>query len=132
MPAIPITAGACVVCALGLVMLSIPVTARRFAARVPLGYGRDKVLEARARAQANFVEYVPMTLLTLGAAEANGAPSWAIWACAIGLLLGRALHAAGMYAGPSLLRLRQGGMLLTWSTLVAAALALALTLTLQR
>jgi uncharacterized membrane protein YecN with MAPEG domain len=127
MAAIPITAGACVVCALGLVMLSIPVTARRFAARVSLGYGRDKVLETRVRAQANFVEYVPMTLVTLGAAEANGAPSWAIWSCAVGLVLGRALHAAGMYSGPSL-RLRQGGMLLTWSTLVGAALALTLSL----
>ena len=120
----PITAWSTVVGVLGLLALSLPVSRRRFQARVRLGHGRDQTLHARVRAQANFVEYVPLALITLGVAEGDGAPSPVILVCAVMLGAGRLLHAIGMYRGASP-PLRACGMLLTWTSMGAAALALA-------
>ena len=121
---VPITSLLCAVCALALVGLSIPVVIRRFEARVSLGDGNDKPLRARIRAQANFVEYVPLALATIGLAEANGTAPALIWTCAVGLVLGRTIHAVGMYTGAQP-RWRAAGMTLTWLALGVSALALA-------
>ncbi|MBP9232498.1 MAG: MAPEG family protein [Phenylobacterium sp.] len=104
--------------------LSIPVSMRRFSARVLLGDGRDKVLLARIRAQANFVEYVPVALIVVGLAEVNGAPTWLVWTCAVSLALGRAVHAFGMLTGVRT-KPRAAGMTLTWLSLVLGAVGLA-------
>lgn len=122
----PITSGLAALAAVALVALSVPVSAQRFRAKVSLGHGRDKALEARVRTQANFVEYVPLTLIVLGLAEAGGAPTPAVWAIAVAVALGRAAHAYGILAGA--LRPRQLGILLTWGALLGAAVALALRL----
>ncbi|WP_340644199.1 MAPEG family protein, partial [Phenylobacterium sp.] len=95
----PVTSALAAASALALVGLSVPVSVRRFKARVLLGDGRDKVLLARIRAQANFVEYVPAALIVLGLAEVNGASAWLVWTCAMSLVLGRAAHAFGMLTG---------------------------------
>jgi uncharacterized membrane protein YecN with MAPEG domain len=123
MVVLPITSTLCALSAVGLVALSIPVTVRRFRERIPVGFGRDQVLHARIRAQANFIEYVPLALLTLGLAEAAGAPRALLIGCAVALALGRALHAAGMWRGLSV-PLRASGMLLTWGALAVSGLAL--------
>jgi uncharacterized membrane protein YecN with MAPEG domain len=123
MVVLPITSGLCALSAVGLVALSAPITVRRFRERIPVGFGRDQVLHARIRAQANFIEYVPLALLTLGLAEAAGAPRGLVIGCAVALALGRVLHAAGMWRGLSV-PLRASGMLLTWGALATSGLAL--------
>ena len=120
----PVTSALVVASALALVGLSIPVSMRRFSARVLLGNGRDKVLLARIRAQANFVEYVPAAMIVIGLAEANGAAAWLVWTSAVSLVLGRAVHAFGMLTGART-RPRAVGMTLTWLALVLAAAGLA-------
>ena len=123
MSPLPVTSSLCALSALGLVGLSVPITMRRFRERIPVGFGRDQVLHARIRAQANFVEYVPLALVTLGLAEASGAPRLLLIGCATALALGRVLHAVGMWRGLSV-PLRASGMLLTWGALATSGLAL--------
>jgi uncharacterized protein len=124
MTVLPVTSVLCALAALGLVALSVPITLRRFRERIPVGFGRDQVLHARIRAQANYVEYVPLALLTLGFAEAYGSPRGVLIGCAGALVLGRVLHATGMWRSLSV-PLRASGMLLTWGALIASGAALA-------
>lgn len=105
--------------------LTVRVLSRRFAARVTLGTGGDRLLERAIRVHANCAEYVPIFLATLLAAELCGAPAPALHAAGVAMLAGRIAHGVGMSREPDILPLRAGGMVLTLLGLaMAAALAL--------
>lgn len=80
--------------ALGLVflILTIRVIQQRGASGINLGDGGDTTLIRRIRAHANFVEYVPISLVLLGLLETQGLGN--LWLHVLGatLLLGRLLH----------------------------------------
>ena len=105
-----------------LLVLSLNVSRHRGRAKVSIGDGNDKALSHAIRAQGNFVEYAPLTLLLIAIAEAQGAPALAIHLLGAGLVVGRVLHAYGITRRPSVNMARMVGMILTYVTLLVAAL----------
>jgi uncharacterized membrane protein YecN with MAPEG domain len=87
---------------LGLVLLVLSgrVIASVRAKGVGLGDGGDADNLVIIRSHANFIEYVPMTLVLLAFAEAGGASD--AWIHGLGgtLLVGRILHPLGMSTSP--------------------------------
>ena len=77
--------------ALALVGLSLMVTLRRVKTTILLGDGDDVGLRRRIRAQANFIEYVPLGLIVLALMELRGLPVIAV------LRWGRRSRSAGCY-----------------------------------
>lgn len=119
-----VTSWTAAICGILLVALSFHVSLRRFAVNVAAGDGGDDALRRRVRAQGNFTEYVPTALILLLLCEARGSGFTLLVAIGVSLVLGRGLHAIGMLAG--LLPPRAAGMLLTYASIVIAALTLIL------
>lgn len=90
--------------ALALVGLSLMVTLRRVKTTILLGEGDDVGLRLRIRAQANFIEYVPLGIILLALMELRGLPAIAVFSLGIALAIGRLLHAVGMYKDAPVLR----------------------------
>jgi uncharacterized membrane protein YecN with MAPEG domain len=113
-----------------LLALSINVSRVRIKLRVISGDGSGvagaESLGVAMRTQANFIEYVPLILLIMGAIEAAGAPRWLVGALAAALVVARLAHPVGMtMAAPNIAR--AGGAMLTWVVLgVAAVTAVAI------
>jgi len=118
----PVTALYASLLGLLLIFLSSRVSQNRHRARVSLGLGGDANLERAARAQGNFVEYVPIALILLMMLEPEVPGLWVIHVLGSLLLLGRILHAIGMQARPILKGGRFWGTALTWLVIVAASL----------
>lgn len=104
MIALPVTSTIAAILALVMIPLSIQVSARRAITgmragapnSVVFGDGGNEILRNAIRAFGNFTEYVPMVLLMLALAEAQGAPPTLIaWVGGI-FAAGRVLHAAAM------------------------------------
>lgn len=111
---------------LGLILfvLSIMVVRQRLRLKVMLGDG-DGALETEAlrtamRVQANFVEYVPLTLLLLSGMAMAGANCLLTIGLSALLVIARILHPIGMYR-PSPNAFRASGALLTWLVLLVAS-----------
>lgn len=124
MTSIPITSLFVAAFALALVALSLPISLRRMKVGVLEGVGTDEALHRRIRTQGNFIEYVPLALIALGLAEAQGAPAWNVLLIGGALAAGRLLHAIGMLQGAP--ALRGFGMILTYLSLILAAVDLAI------
>lgn len=98
-------------------LLQVPMTImvgyRRAQTEIPFLDGGDTTLLRRMRAHGNFTETVPMVLLAMAFAEAQGLPESWLWAGGLCLLAGRLLHAywtlAHAWGGP-----RAVGMVLTF------------------
>lgn len=118
----PITALYAGLLGLLLLVLSVRVIASRRSKRVEIGDGGDKLVLRRMRAQANFVEYVPMTLLLMALAENLAAPKLGLHAAGLTLLIGRLLHPVAIARGIDGLKLRAPAMMLTFFALALAAL----------
>lgn len=109
-----------------LVLLSARVIRLRWHYRVAIGSRGEKALERAIRVQANFVEYVPLTLLLLFLLELQAGASLMIHLLCAMLLVGRVLHALGVSRVEEVLLVRQIGMGLTFGVLVAASILLLL------
>ncbi|MCH2163290.1 MAG: MAPEG family protein [Marinovum sp.] len=110
--------------ALLFIALSFRVIAYRRSNKISLGDEGNKSLMKRMRAHANCAEYVPMGLIVLALVEAQEAPSVAVHALGLLLLIGRVMHGYGFSASPPIMFLRVWGMILTFTMLALAAIAL--------
>ena len=120
----PITALYAGIAALLLVALSLRVIRARYATRVEIGDGGDPGLTRRIRAQANFVEYVPLALIVVALVEAGGGPAGFVHALGAALILGRVAHAIGFVAKPGPGVGRGAGMVLTYGVLIVGGYVL--------
>lgn len=113
---------------LGLLLLGLSLIVVRLRRRhgVPTGDGGHADLARAMRVQANFVEYVPLTLLLLFMLEMSRQPVWALHLLGAALLVGRLLHAWGYLATPKLTFGRALGIGLTWIVLGVASIWLLL------
>jgi len=93
------------------VALGFNVIAARWKHNVSLGDGGHPVLQQRIRAHGNFVEYMPLALLALSAAELTNNTPAIIWVLGLVLLTGRVCHAVAILR--NLLWPRSLGMILT-------------------
>ncbi|MDD9892192.1 MAG: MAPEG family protein [Gammaproteobacteria bacterium] len=104
---------------LSLVLLSLAakVISTRGTTGINVGDGGDERLIRVMRGQANFIEYVPICLLMLGALELSGLG--AVWLHVFGaaLLLGRLMHGYAFALSEHSPIGRLGGIVLTLSVL---------------
>lgn len=112
--------------ALLLFVLSLRVIQARIAGRVAIGLGDSLPLLRASRAQGNFVEYAPIILVMMLLLELGGGPGWLLHLLGSMLLAGRIAHGLGISREPENMRLRQLGMGLTFTALLASAVALLL------
>jgi uncharacterized membrane protein YecN with MAPEG domain len=106
------------------VALSVRTVRMRRALRIAVGDGRNEAMLRAMRAHANFSEYVPLGLLLVVFVETGGAPAWLVHALGSLLVVGRLVHAVGISRTPEDFRLRVFGMSLTFTVLVASAVAI--------
>lgn len=79
-------------------VLWMNVTRTRAANGISIGDGGDIVLHERIRRHGNFIEWVPMVLILMILAEAQGADAIYIHITGALLLLGRLVHPFGLMA----------------------------------
>ena len=105
--------------------LTMRIGQLRTKAGISIGDGGNELLARRMRAQLNFAEQVPLTLLMIGVVELSG--KGGVWLAPLGavFVLGRVAHAIGMDG-----RFRAGrplgmvtGIVLQLALVIAAVLA---------
>ena len=106
-----------------LIFLSSRVVRWRRELSVGLGDGGKESLLRAQRAQANFIEYVPIALLLLAVAESQGLTGWLLHTSGVILVLARLLHAWGLSKSSGRSFGRFWGTLLTWAVILALSLA---------
>ncbi|HKX54865.1 MAG TPA: MAPEG family protein [Xanthomonadales bacterium] len=108
------------------IVLSFRVSKHRLAGHVSLGDGDNPDLAQAIRAHGNFAEYVPLALILMGLAEAQGAAAGLLHALGAGLLLGRIAHAWGISQPNAVHNARKLGIVLTWLSIAVASVYLLL------
>lgn len=109
--------------ALLLLALCLRIVRLRRKHQVGIGGGGEAGLERAIRVQGNFVEYVPLILLLLAAAESQGAATIFLHTVGIALIVARVLHAQGLSQSPGRTPGRFYGTSLTWLILAILSVA---------
>lgn len=103
-------------------VLAFRVVRLRRSRRIGVGTGKDKDLILSVRCHGNLLEYAPLVLLMLGAAELNGADSSLLNLCGGLWVVARVLHPWGLTQGRGGYHLgRFLGTLITWMVTLALA-----------
>ncbi len=116
---------------LGLIYAGLSgwVIGGRLGGNVLFGDGGQDGLQRRIRSHANFIEYVPLTLLLIALYEAGGGAHAWVQGLLIVLVIARILHPIGMLAGtntPRQFACRGGGILATLAVMAIASILLLL------
>lgn len=88
---------------------------------ISLGDGGDPAMLRLMRGQANFAEYVPLTLLLIALLESQGLAAWVIHWLGGGLLVARLLHGWAFCFSDYFPPGRVGGTVLTFAVLLTAS-----------
>jgi uncharacterized membrane protein YecN with MAPEG domain len=124
----PITSLYAALAALLLLALAGLVVRARWRYRTGLGIGTEPAMERAVRVHANFVEYVPLTLVLLLLAELAAAPAGLLHACGATLVVCRVLHAYGLSQTSGRSFGRFWGTAGTWAVILALSVTLLLRL----
>lgn len=116
---LPVTALYAAILTLILMALAINVTLHRRKLRVGLGDGSNPVMLRMVRIHGNAVEYIPIAVLLMVVYELNGGSHTILHVCGCALILGRVLHAAGLWNSDGQSPGRALGQTLTWLTILA-------------
>jgi uncharacterized membrane protein YecN with MAPEG domain len=110
---------------LGILMLILAfrVVAVRRVTSIGLGDGGDALLLSRIRIHGNAAEYVPLALILMLILELNGGSARWLHVLGIALLVGRVAHVQGLSQSTGTSAGRFVGNVLTWSVIMAAAIA---------
>jgi len=110
---------------LGILMLILAfrVVAVRRVTAIGLGDGGDALLLSRIRIHGNAAEYVPLALILMLILELNGGSARWLHVLGIALLVGRVAHVQGLSQSTGTSAGRFVGNVLTWSVIMAAAIA---------
>ena len=118
---VPVTALYAAILTLLLMVLAINVTVHRRRLKVSLGAGADPLMMRMMRIHGNAAEYIPIALLLMMVYELNGGSHAALHLCGGAMVLGRVLHAAGVWGSNAPNSGRVLGQALTWLAILALA-----------
>jgi len=118
---LPVTALYAAILTLILMALAINVTLHRRKLRVGPGDGSNPVMLRTVRMHGNAAEYIPIAVLLMLVYELNGGSHLTLHACGCALVLGRVLHAAGLWNSDGQSPGRAIGQSLTWLTILGLA-----------
>ena len=104
--------------------LSVRTLRMRRRLRISIGDANNPAMARAMRVHANFVEYVPLSLLLLYFVESTGASSLFVHALGLSILAGRFIHAVGVSQLKENDAFRIAGMALTLGPLFVAAVRL--------
>lgn len=102
-------------------VLAIRIIRLRWKHRVGIGTGEAADLMAAVRIHGNFIEYVPLALILLGAIEVSGAATSLIHGIGIALLVARLCHAIGLTRSVGVSLPRTIGVIGTFAVLLLEA-----------
>ncbi len=112
----------------GILFLVLSIRAALTRRRLQIAVGDDGNIEMKRamRVHANFIEYVPISVLLIYFLEqATGGVVWAHVLC-LALVVGRVSHAYGVSQVKENLRFRVAGMALTFFVIASASVRLAI------
>jgi len=121
MPITPLFAS---IFAIIFVFLSMRVALRRRRQRISVGSGGDMELELAIRAHANFIEYVPISLILMWFLEVIAHASGLVLILGTALLLARLAHIVGILDTENKLIFRSVGMLVTFAVILISSMIL--------
>lgn len=107
-----------------MLALAANVVRWRVKAKVSLGDGGNKDLNAAIRCHGNAAEYVPLVLIAMALVEMLGASNTAMHLYGSIFLAGRLLHPIGLSQPRKVNKLRQLGVLFSWIVMLALAIHL--------
>ena len=119
---VAITALYTAILALVMLALAINVSIHRGKLKVDIGDGNNPQMLRMIRIHANAVEYVPIALLLMAVYELDGGSHRLLHIAGIALVVGRLMHAWGMWSGPEPTFGRIVGASLTLLTIIALAI----------
>ena len=112
---LPISAAFSAIFTIALLPLTLQAGLKRLEAKIFFGDGGNLALAQRRAAQSNFLDHVPLFMVSLVLCELLGAPLWVCAGAGSVMLLGRSIHAYCLLCTDGIGNSRAAGMLLTFA-----------------